>query len=397
MSESPTRRSIARYCIVVSSLVFIAGIIAPVHQTRAAQTIRQRALGDSGARFPEGFRAIDAVRILPSGELLLVAARRDDTTAHGLAIRMQLYAVSTTGAVRAVGHWGRGPDEYANAGPLLPAPGDTTWMVEEWPGRLFVITPRGDAAGAVSFPAHVLPESGVGKHSLVFVRTDTAGNFYDTRSPGRAADDPPTTFRDSAMIRSRGSELRPRTDTIAWLYYTTRRTPSSFLGFTALPYGLGDRWAVAPNGDVIIVRAEEYRVDRIPRTGSASRGSPISYERRPVTAGDRKAYIADLRANARGAGFPDPGPGLERAEWPAFKPPFTGEVVFAADAVWVPITRSHEKDPVVYDVVSFAGTLRERVAAPRGTTVIAVGPSAVYGVQRDRGLVYLRRWGWSPE
>jgi hypothetical protein len=359
----------------------------------SAQNVSQRSLGDASVRFPEGFLAIDAVRGLPSGDLLITGARRDDTTAGGLAIRTHLYAVNfTSGTVRAVGRLGRGADDYANTGPLLPAPGDTTWMIEEWPGRLFVITPSGDAAGPMPFPPHVLPEPDVGKHSLVFVRTDTAGNFFDRRSMGRAADDPPTTFRDSVAIRYRGSQLRPRTDTIAWIYYTTRRTPSGTLGFTALPYGLADSWAVAASGDVIVVRAEEYRVDRMAPSGATSRGPPLPYERRAVTRADKKAYIGDLRASARRIGFQDPGPGLERAEWPAFKPPFTGEVVFATDAVWVPITPAQDDDPIVYDVVSFDGTLRERVAAPRGTTVIGFGPRAVYGVQRDGALLYLRRW-----
>lgn len=372
-----------------SSALFIVSIAAVIGAL-AAQTIPPRELGSASSRFPEAFRAIYATRSLQSGELLFTGARRDDTTAHGLVLVPRLYVASfSTGTVRAVGQRGQ---DYVNAGPLLPGPGDTTWMTEEWPGRLFVITPAGEAAGPQEFPPHVLPEGGQGKHSLVFVRTDTAADFFDFRSMSRAADDPPTTFRDSAAIRFRGSRAQPRTDTIAFVHYTTRRTPSSFLGFTALPYGLADAWAVAPTGDVVIVRAEEYRVDRIAPSGALSRGAPLPYERRAVSRDDKRAYIADLRSGARKVGFPDPGPALERAVWPEFKPPFTGNVVFASDAVWVPMTPARDNDPIVYDVIGFDGVLRERVAAPRGVTVIHVGPNAVYGVQRDGAFFHLHRW-----
>lgn len=364
--------------------------LAGVSGSLIAQTTPQRELGGASSRFPEPFRAIYATRSLPSGELLFTGARRDDTSAHGLVLVPRLYVASfATGTVRAVGRRGQ---DYVNAGPLLPGPGDTTWMTEEWPGRLFAITPAGEAAGPQEFPPHVLPEEGQGKHSLVFVRTDTAADFFDSRSMSRAADDPATTFRDSTAIRFRGSRAQPRSDTIAFVYYLTRRTPSSFLGFTALPYGLADVWAVAPNGDVIIVRAEEYRVDRVAPSGASLRGAPLAYERRAVSRADKRAYIADLRTDARKVGFPDPGPDLERAVWPEFKPPFTGAVVFASDAVWVPMTPAQDDDPIVYDVVGFDGVLRERVAAPRGVTVIHVSANHVYGVQRDGAFLHLHRW-----
>jgi hypothetical protein len=244
------------------------------------------------------------------------------------------------------------------------------------------------------FPAHLLPEPGQGNRSLRFLAADGRGHFYDWRSSAPADRD--STFRDSVAIRYRGNADAPATDTLGWAYRTVRRTPSPFLKFFALPYGLADAWAVAANGDVIVVRAEEYRVDRISRDGVVKRGRPIPYERRPVTEEDRRAYIAELRAGAREANFPDPGPVLERAEWAREKPPFEGDVRFSADRVWVPLTRARASDPVVYDVVDFEGEMRERFAMPPETRVISLGPGFLLTARAEGSRVYLARWKWPP-
>jgi len=362
-----------------------------------AQDVPLRRLGAPAIEVPEPFRAIDDLRVLPSGDVLVTAARRDDAPRRGQVAQRRLYAVSfPAGSVRAVGEQGRGTAQYGNTGPLLSGPGDTTWMPDETQARMLVITPAGEAVGNAPLPPHVIPEKGEANYYLRFLRTDAAGNFFDQRfSP---APDRPLSYEDSVVLRHRGNRLRPATDTIAWLYRTIRRTPSKYLGSVGLPYSLQDQWAVAPNGDVIIVRAEEYRVDRVSPSGAMSHGAPLRYERRTVTPRERDEYIAEARASYKRAQMqvPDPGPDLENAQWPAFKPPFTGEVVLAEDCVWVPITPRTGTDSVVYDVVAFDGTLRERVAMPPATTVLGFGRGVMFAVRRAGEFLYLGRWAWPP-
>jgi len=363
-----------------------------------AQDVPVRRLGAPQVEFPEPFRAIDDLRVLPSGDVLVTAARASDITRKGLVVNRRLYAVSfAAGSVRAIGEQGSGPNQYSNVGPLLQAPGDTTWMPDEAQARMFVIGSGGEVVGNAPIPPHVIPEKGEATYYLRFMRTDAAGNFFDLRFA--PAPDRPLSYQDSVVLRHRGNRLRPVTDTIAWLYRTIRRTPSKYLGSVGLPYSLQDKWAVTPNGDVIIVRADEYRVDRVSPSGAMSHGAPIRYERRAVTPRERDEYIAAARASYKSARMqlPDPGPDLENAQWPAFKPPFTGEVVLAEDCVWVPITPRTDADSIVYDVVAFDGTLRERVAMPPATVVIGFGPGVVFAVRRAKEALYLGRWAWPPK
>ena len=86
----------------------------------------------------------------------------------------------------------------------------------------------------------------------------------------------------------------------------------------------------------------------------------------------------------------------EPAEWPATKPPFNANGVFATPAgeIWIARNRS-AADPIpTYDVFSAAGKLTGKVVLPKQTRVVGFGAGGtVYTIRvDDDDLQYLQRF-----
>jgi hypothetical protein len=140
-----------------------------------------------------------------------------------------------------------------------------------------------------------------------------------------------------------------------------------------VPFTPHDDWAVFPDGRVIIVRTDPFRVDQRGVRGDVLHGPRISYQPIAVVDADRGLAIDPL---------------------PKFKPPFDGPSTLIAPGgrVWVRRTTAASDSISRYDLFDPTGHLLERVALMPRTRVVGFGKTAIYVVRRDEDdLEYLGR------
>ena len=117
-------RSSIRHWIVFSLLL---GAL-PVTYGEGSAQVR---LGQPDATFPEDFGAIQTVRELPDGRVLVADP-----------LSKALYAVDLSAGTRIViGGEGEGPEEYGQPDSVWPLPGDSTLLVDLGNGRLVALGP----------------------------------------------------------------------------------------------------------------------------------------------------------------------------------------------------------------------------------------------------------------
>lgn len=143
-------------------------------------------------------------------------------------------------------------------------------------------------------------------------------------------------------------------------------------------FGANDAFAVAPNGQIAVVRAGDYRVEWFDHDGTRlAGGSPTPYDPVPVAAPERRGPF--------GAAIPGP----------AAKPAFDSERLYvdSTGLLWVgrnePIGATLQR----YDVFSSQGVRLRTVALPPGRVVVGFGPRSAYLVFTDTdGLQWLERY-----
>jgi hypothetical protein len=94
---------------------------------------RQLQLPPASAEPGEEFTNILSVRELSDGRVLIADGR------EGRVVLVDL----KTGVVQQVGRKGQGPNEYGNAGPLIPLAGDSSLMVDYMSRRWLRFSGRG--------------------------------------------------------------------------------------------------------------------------------------------------------------------------------------------------------------------------------------------------------------
>ena len=112
--------------------IFTGAIVALVAagSLSAQETTR---LGRPVATAPEGFSAIQGLRVLSDGRLIIADALEQTVAEINL----------TRGTVEPIGRQGAGPGEYGMPGQLFAGAGDTTYMLDMSNRRLLIITPNG--------------------------------------------------------------------------------------------------------------------------------------------------------------------------------------------------------------------------------------------------------------
>lgn len=301
----------------------------------------------------------------------------------------------SAGTVQEVPGWGRGPLAYGSVHGVLAGRGDTTLIVDGANWRLLKLDPAGRAIDTRPFPTSGDSLENPQRRPTIFEpdAIDTGGNLYERRNNNH--DGMEGVVRDSSALR-RWSGTAGRADTLEWIRWTAWWGPGGGIPLR-LPHASMDDWAVTPGGEVVVVRADPYRVDRISPSGAVTRGPPIPHQPVRVTRDDRRRYIAERRRGSASVGLPDDTERYERAEWPTLKPPFNGTIVVAPDGeVWIPTTPARDGDPIVYDVIAGDGTLRVKVAMPPNTVLLTFGPGAMYTTQTIGNRIYLQRRPWTP-
>jgi hypothetical protein len=356
--------------VVVLCAAMLAGAVQAL-PADAQSPAPPSAVGRRLLATPLTFSSIFGAEVMADGGILLVDSRD----------RTIMRVEPGTAAVRAVGRRGEGPNEYvAPFGPVRGR-GDTLFVFDAGARRLLRVLPDGRLDGGVPLPSPAMrrglaPPRGV----------DSAGYFYW---------DAPTIAPDANGRFQRSPVLT------IWRWRPGMDAPDSVAGvqdhagfqhgrgYVAFPYQ--DDWVVTGTGDLVVARAEPFRVDRLPRGRPAIAGPRIPLNPVRVTAREREAFRAD-HAVASGSSVRMTGAGARTeatrrqtaAAWPdelfpPVLPPFLERTARLAPdgTLWIPRSRA-STDPVpTVDLVGPDGVVRVTVALPARSRLLSVGRGTV--------------------
>ncbi len=355
-------------------------------QALVAQNVPTVRLTTPLATFPETFNEITAVRELRDGRVIVVDQRE-------LAVVLVDFK---SGKATPIGRKGTGPGEYEWPARLLPLAGDSTALHDNTSRTHMLIHPDGtpgaeiDTREGVSGPLAAL--------ALQARFSDARGRFYTQTQPVRFNSDGKRELTDSFAIE-RWALRAARRDTVAWIAVepdpSRRLLPSG--GVVTQPrsiaYRSGTQWNVTPDGRVIIVHADPYRVDVVQPDGRVVRGAPIPFTRIKVTEAHRREFQAEVnrprmsmrmeRGGSRTIGLQRMPPDNSTWEFPEYLPPFWYEALYIASDGTAWVQRLTEAGaPPAFDVIESGRLVRRVVLAPRAK-VVGFGRDVVYVVQLD--------------
>ena len=174
-----------------------------------------------------------------------------------------------------------------------------------------------------------------------------------------------------------------------------------------IPFTPQDQWAVAPDGRIAVVSAEDYHIDWVSPDGRHSPTPPIKFERLKVSSGHKQEW-RDQQKQATGLMITNNNGKMsamqapmrdvqDPAEWPEYMPPFlSGAVSFAEDGtLWVRRT-TPAGEPPTFDVIDGSGRVVQRVILPKKARLVGFGNGTVYVARVDEDdLQYLQRYRFS--
>lgn len=334
---------------------------------------------------------VAAVRELP-GNLAVVTDQLD---------RSLFLANFATRAVRKIGRQGDGPGEYRFPMAPLAGPANTTWIADATLRRLLLLGADGTITSATAIPA-----AGLTGGLRTARGTDRAGGIYFEQN----SFDQERGFTDSVAV-VRWNPTTNRTDLIARVWSGGRVVlnrpggPASLArGIT--PYPHLDAWAVRPDGGIVIVRHDPFRIDLVETDGTVRAGQPISYTPIAVTSADREAYrkrTAFQRSVAAGVGGGGGGGGGQTTQgrqfldqdFPKTMPPFVAAAVAVTPEGDIWIGRSHPAADTTwrYDLFDPTGRPVGTATLNAHASVVGFGAATVYlaRVNPDDDLVHLER------
>ncbi len=329
------------------------------------------------------FSQIAGARELADGRLLLTDRLEDRVVVADLA----------TGRLTAIGRAGAGPEEFRRPGKLVPINGDSTLLADEGNERLLVIGPdlrihRTFRLEVPGVPTDLWPRG-----------VDPQGRYY-VQVPRWASQGPYAGHGDSlAVLRSTGSGARP--ELVTWVVALADPPGQVRYGLPYVPFTPQDGWLVAPSGELIVVRAGDYHVERLGSAG-LRRGAPVPFTPLPVTAADKRAYTKEFMENSGVGGRGTNGGsaiGNVPADWLSdasitrlvatnkyaeSKPPITDRVPMLAPDGTLWVERSGVLGaPATYDLFDGAGKMVRKVTLPTGRRLLLVGRAGIYLVATD--------------
>ncbi|GBD32133.1 hypothetical protein HRbin33_01097 [bacterium HR33] len=358
-----------------------------------AQSVDLVRLEPPEARFGEAFSRIAGLRELPDGRVLV-------SDMLEVAVRLVDFA---RGTMADVGRQGSGPGEYGMPGALFAGRGDTTYLLDMGNRRFLRLTAGGVVGEAVTINR---PARGL---LLIPRAIDAGGRVYVDLSGLLMRG----TENYAASGRAPLLRLDPQTgsaDTVAYLQFTPlvprdAAMPPGEVRVTmgpSKPYEARDAWAVGPDGQVAVVRAEPYRVEwYLPGDVSPVVGPAVKYEPVKIGRAEKEAWvermgqgIAVVVENGVRRTMRPPKPDIESLEWPEVMPPFDGAPMVAPwGEVWVRRSRPAAERRARYDVFDGRGRLVRQVVFPEGRRLIGFGERSVYAVHVDEDdLQWLERY-----
>jgi hypothetical protein len=344
------------------------------------------ALGAPNAVLPEPFSQIRGVRELTNGRVLITDWIED---------RLVITDPGFT-RVAPIGRTGAGPQEYRLPASLLAMAADTTLLSDVGNARFQVVTPEGRFARSIP-----TDRPGLGSVSGV----DDRGRLYYAlpawaRGPGTLPPDSLEVFRHDP-----GTGRSERVAVIKGITPPRHQGPRMTPGFPMVAFAPQDAWRVLPTGDILVVRAGDYRVERIGPAGTTS-GPSYRYETEPVRPSDRTGFVREFAARAPTSGRgPDGGMGrsptlseseiaemVATNEFAAVLPPFERSVLAPDGELWVQRGR-HVDSPAVWDRFDAGGRRIGQVQTAANRLVVAIGRRHLYVAATDAdGLQTLERY-----
>jgi hypothetical protein len=360
-------------------------------------------LDTPAASFPEDFGAIQTVRELPDGRVLVADP-----------LGKALYVVDmTSGRRTVVGREGQGPGEYRQPDAVWPLPGDSTLVVDLGNGRLTTLGP--DLSFGTTSPITVgEPRMGAPMVFAIPQGVDGEGRVY-ARSMGGGMGQ--GAYPDSADILRIDRDARTADPVARFkIQSMTQQTSGSAnnraVAISPVPLSPEDAWGIAPDGSVVLVRSNDYHLERIGPDGRVTRGPPVPFDPVRIRTAEKEEYLAEQGRSGGGIqvgvtvvndqmsmSFARSGRGGEDREidqytWPDEKPPFYGGrvPVDPRGRAWVR-RQVRAGEPSTYDVFDPSGARVGTVLLDNGKRVVGFGEGAVYVVAFDEfDLNYLERY-----
>lgn len=370
----------------VACLVALLTFASPSH----ADAQRQIDLtGKPDAAIADGFTMVTGVRELP-GNLAVVT----DQFEHLLFL-----ANFATKALAPLGRQGEGPAEYRFPMMPLAGPANTTVVMDATLRRTLTIS----ADGKIVSTAPV-PTAGLTAGVVSAFGTDRSGRMY---FEGNSFDQSRGSFSDSvAIVRWNPRDERAVVLGKVWSggrVIVKRADGNMSMARSITPFPSMDAWAVRPNGDVLVVHHEPFRVDVIDTTGAIKPGLPLPYQPLAVTAADRAAHREKMKVVRSGAALKNGGMGQQRMgqtvsdeEFPKTLPPFVAASVIVTPEGELWIGRSHAASDATwrYDIVDVNGKVAGFAKLAANARVVGFGTGTVYVARTDPtdDLVYLERY-----
>jgi hypothetical protein len=349
--------------------------------------------GKPQATLDNPFTSITALRELPGNKAVVVDVQ--DKT---------IFLVDfTKNRADSISRHGGGPGEYQMPTSAFAGPGDLTWVPDPMLAKIHVVSPDG------KIRTTILPDEAAG---LLMPRAaDARGRFYFQGQPsfGRGG-----SGKVDSLPLLRWDPATKRTDTMAWLPQGGTATVTSSGGATRfsmrmMPYSRVVGWGALPDGRVVLVRPEPYRVDIVDAPGKVRLGPVNQYTPVKIGAKEREATRAAaksarpmmiVRGGPGGGGAISPPPSaipeIKDEDFPATMPPFQGGnlLIDPVGLIWVGRTRPADDKTPTYDIFDATGKLIGRAVLKPNSSIVGFGNGTIYIARQDPedDLRYLERY-----
>lgn len=270
-----------------------------------------------------------------------------------------------------IGRRGGGPQEFERPIWTIPLPGDSTLVVDRDQGRFLLIGPDARPVGTIPWP-----------------RIDGSGlrNRVQGNGDGRvlfAQDGLPRPGLTSTPLL-RWDQARARLDTVTTIRtqgvvrFAARYEGQDVHVTRALPYDEGDAWVAGPGGVIAVIHPTTYVVEWFLPDGRHMTGTPIPFDRVPVTAADRDRFLhSESAATQAHLTFPD------------HKPAVSAFVAFIAPSgeLWARRLGVAGDSVATFDRIDRQGRRIDSIRLPPGRELLGFGRSLTYVVRTDENDV----------
>lgn len=368
-----------------------------------AQGVQTTTLSKPDAEFSEPFTNVAGIRELKDGRVIAIDNR--DKIVEVVDFKAD--------AATKVGREGSGPGEYSLPMSLVALPGDSSAVFDMLNRRMLAILPNAKVGDFIEL------SSGGGGRGMVVMgggpqATDRMGRFYSQGNNIAMGPNGPV-VADSLAIE-RWDRHTDKRDTVAWLHPPKNNT--QFSGGSggrvsvrmggANPFAPTDKWAVAPDGRVALLSAEDYHIDWVSPDGRRTTTPPIRFDRLKVTEAHKQEWRDRMKQatglmitnnNGKMSATQMPMRNVQDPdEWPEYLPPFLSNSVvsFSEDGMlWVQRTTPAGQPPT-FDVIDGNGHVVRRVVLEKKSRLVGFGNGTVYVTRVDEDdLQYLQRYRFS--